>query len=364
MMPCRREDQRQPCIPVNIPSIFIKTAKPAQMGANGAAARESAEPWYFQRRPTYESKAEVPDSNMAPSTPSTRKKPFRPMASERPRRELEPGSEPEAPSIPPVPAASYTPPDSLSVPLFGVLAVLPSEIRRALNGSDARITAFVIPLDEIETRMRSGRLHFKWSQLRAWCSVGVSALAAPDMDIDLPLATVVPLFMAARETPVARKQVEVDTRIRDVFSKSKKSPGGSATFSSRDNPTSASPPRPAAGQAGLTAPAQIIEHLRALDGVTGAFISTADGLLVAGDVPDASENVLAAFAPTVFAQLTKYSDMARLGLPESIDIHLTGTTVHVRKADKLFLGILIPGSRLLPFQEITRISAALQPHSS
>ena len=93
----------------------------------------------------------------------------------------------------------------------------------------------------------------------------------------------------------------------------------------------------------------MVAHLRKIEGVAGAFIATADGLLVAGDVPDSNEDVLAAFAPTVFAQLTKYSDMALLGLPESIDIHLGGgATVHVRKAGRLYLGVLVPPGRALP----------------
>jgi len=78
-------------------------------------------------------------------------------------------------------------------------------------------------------------------------------------------------------------------------------------------------------------------------------------------VPDANENVLAAFAPTVFSQLAKYSDMARLGQPESVDINLGTTVVHVRKAGKLFLGVLMPRGCSLPIAELNRISNALQP---
>jgi predicted regulator of Ras-like GTPase activity (Roadblock/LC7/MglB family) len=98
-----------------------------------------------------------------------------------------------------------------------------------------------------------------------------------------------------------------------------------------------------------------------VDGVLGAFIATTDGLLVAGDVPDSNENVLAAFAPTVFAQLTKYADMARLGSPESTEIHLSGKiNIHIRKVGKLFLGILMPHGRPLPFDEFGRMAGKLQ----
>ena len=106
----------------------------------------------------------------------------------------------------------------------------------------------------------------------------------------------------------------------------------------------------------------MVDRIRALEGVAGAFIATADGLLIAGNVPDANENVLSAFAPTVFAQVTKYADMARLGQPESIDIRLgDGSAVHVRRTGKLYLGVLMARGRPLPVLELTRISNALQP---
>jgi predicted regulator of Ras-like GTPase activity (Roadblock/LC7/MglB family) len=359
MMPARREDQRPPAIPVNIPSIFIKAGQPQ---TNGAAARGNADPWYSQRRPSYETQPEP-----APAPTNGFVKPHHPLASERARRDANPAPVPGCPQSPPNP-----PPHGFPLPLPAVLAALPPEIRHALNGPEAQTASFVIPLNELDARMRAGKLLFKWGQLRAWCSVELSALAAPDLDIELPLAAVAPLYMAARHATEPRKQVTVDVRIPDIFSKSKRpAPSPSATPATPPSPPPAAPapaspsptaPRPAPS---ITAPAQIVERLRALEGVAGAFIATADGLLIAGDVPAANENVLAAFAPTVFAQLTKYVDMARLGAPGSIDIGLgDGAIVHVRKIGKLYLGVLMERDRPLPVPELARISATLQPLSN
>jgi len=114
---------------------------------------------------------------------------------------------------------------------------------------------------------------------------------------------------------------------------------------------------------GPTAPAQILQRIRALDGVVGAFLATSDGLLIAADLPDGNENILAAFAPTVFSQLTKYTEMARLGLPESVDLHLGIASLHVQKAGKIFVGVLTPRGHPLRLAELDHISAALQPHA-
>ena len=385
MMPCRRDDQRQPSVPISIPSIFSK-ASPSRPGA--APANGSKEAWYSQRLPTYEAPPE-PEAEATP--PANGKKPYWPLASERQRRGTEPvaaPSTPPEPSVPssplspvsptvpeglkgpkgptgPIPAAADSGPSgSFAIPVEAVLSALPPEIRNALTDSDGRSAFFLIPLGEFEARMRTGKLLFKWGQLQDWSNVELSAPVAPDLDVDLPLAEVVPLFMAARKTPDTRKQFEVDTRIPDLFSKSAPLPAAPAP---QVHAEPAPPlPQPAALRPApaATGSAQLLGSLRSLDGVAGAFIATADGLLVAGEVPDANEEVLAAFAPTVFAQLAKYSDMARLGLPEAIDIHLASSTVHVHKAGKLFLGLLMPRGHPLPAQELTRISNALQPHTS
>jgi predicted regulator of Ras-like GTPase activity (Roadblock/LC7/MglB family) len=256
---------------------------------------------------------------------------------------------------------------------------------------------------EIEMRMRMGKLEFKWSQLRGWCGGQGPASLADDLDVELPLATVVPLFLSVHQAPDTRKKVEVDSRIPDVFGKSAApvpSPAPAPTPAAAPSPAAAAapapapverplrleqtpepqptPPQPAANGAepasvipgGKSAnqeigvPGEIIRRIRALDGVSGAFLATGDGLLIAGDVPGTTDNILAAFAPTVFSQMSKYAEMARLGVPAAIELHLTGANVHVRKAGKLFLGVLMPPGCPLPLSEIDSISATLQPHAS
>jgi predicted regulator of Ras-like GTPase activity (Roadblock/LC7/MglB family) len=259
---------------------------------------------------------------------------------------------------------------------------------------------------EIETRMRTGKLQFKWRQLRGWCGAQVSASLADDADVELPLATVVPLFLSVRQAPETRKKVEVDSRIPDVFGKSAAPvpssapvPAPTPAAAPAPAPAPASPPapverplrleqtpqpqptapQPAADGAEpasiipggksmanqeIGVPGEIIRRIRALDGVSGVFLATGDGLLIAGDVPGTNDNILAAFAPTVFSQMGKYAEMARLGAPAAIELHLTGANVHVRKAGKLFLGVLMPPGCPLPLSEIDRISATLQPHAS
>jgi predicted regulator of Ras-like GTPase activity (Roadblock/LC7/MglB family) len=470
MMPGRRDDQRQASIPVNIPAIFGK-AGAGRPGTGGSTASGSGEAWYSQRRPTYEAEPE-PEPKAAAPTPANGKKPLQalrivqepgacptppdpevlaPVEPARAAIVSMPPTPPAAPPLPPTPVATApapavhatpspapataapTPPtptptaskpgDSVTIPLALILPVLPPAICHVLYGSDPAIESFVIPLEEIESRMRFGKLRFKWDQLRGWCNAESFASVAEDIEVDLPLASVVPLFLAARKQPETRKKIEVDSRIPDVFGKSNTpadapavtpapapipepapepaadpepapvptaerapdpipEPAPIATAAPEPAPVSNAAPEPAPAAsafrlekapaqpaaiqtaAGVPSPAQIIQQIRVLDGVTGAFLATSDGLLIAGDVPDANENILAAFAPTAFSQLAKYAEMARLDHPESIEIHFSSASIHVRKTGKIFVGVLMPHGHLLPHSALTLISATLQPHAT
>jgi predicted regulator of Ras-like GTPase activity (Roadblock/LC7/MglB family) len=368
------------------------------------------------------------------------------------------------------------------VPLTTILPALPAEIRQSMNGLDPATRSFHVPLEEFETQIRSGKLRFKWSKLRGWCRPEPFAANVADVDVNLPLAELVPLFMARRKAPDSRKKIEIDSRIPDVFGKSglpepapaptpepaaepapapipaaEAAPAANAPPEPIADPTPITPePEPAPAIANLPPPAvepepeptpepepapvaetapvpepapiamdapaaapapvseaapesvpfpmgglsegpavpiiapaitpfrveqpssgsshqssgpanpsaQALKRIRALDGVTGAFLATVDGLLIAAELPNGNENIMAAFAPTVFAQLAKYCDMAKLGLPMSIDLHLGLTNIHVRKAGKIFLGVLSSDGRPLPLPELNLIAATLQPNAS
>ena len=113
------------------------------------------------------------------------------------------------------------------MPLSAVVAALPPEIRHSLNGSDPG-TAFVRhPAGGIRGPDADGKgLVFKWGQLREWCSVSLEALVAPESEVELPLATLVPSLLGSQGNGEARKQVEMDTRIPDVFLRRKQTATG------------------------------------------------------------------------------------------------------------------------------------------
>lgn len=378
MSPSRRDDQRPPAIPTNIPSIFGKAGGAAP---EAPSPRSGAEAWYTPRRPTLEIPAEPQPAappaviangrNPSPTPPAS---PLRivpahstapisaPISLPTPPPVVTPEPvpfPPITPAVPPVPAAvpnmPAAPTDSLAIPLASIASALPPSVAESLNPS----ASFQIPLADLDSRMRAGKLVFKLAQLREFSTIPLAHSLPADTEIELPLPAVVPLYLAARKAPAPRKQLEIDSRIPDVFSKSPTPPSQPPSAEPEPIPTQAvTEPEPAAPLP--TTPAQIIQRIRGLDGISGAFIATADGFLVAGDAPDAVDSVLAAFAPALFSQLLKLSVSAHLGAPESIDIRLASSQLHLRKASTLYLGVLTPPGHQLPVDQITEITLALQ----
>jgi len=463
--PARRDGQRQQAVPTTIPSVFGKAGAVPAPGP----APSGAEAWYTPRRPTSEPKPEPP----AAATPAPAPKPSAPAPAPTAAAPAIPAPavipappiipEPPQPAPPPAAIAMPAPPppvaavpipdpapapaqsaDSLTILVQSIAPALSAEIQAAFAGAGAQ--TFVIPISEFEPRMRTGRLRFKWSELQGWCVPPSSSSDAADMDVDLPMASVVPLFLAVRNTADRRKKIEIDSRIPDVFGKAnapvepaaaepapvippapvappppppeppaaapEPAPAPATSWESRPlriehttvppepepvaplvpepaaeltpavpapviqvehivvpdpvipaEPAIPAPPAiPPAPAIQTNGPADAVRRIRELDNVTGAFVATADGLLVAADLPDGNATILAAFAPTVFSQLSKFTEMAKLGRPEAVELHLGLTTIHLRKTGKLYLGILMPAGHSFPLAALAPISSSLQPH--
>jgi hypothetical protein len=55
--------------------------------------------------------------------------------------------------------------------------------------------------------------------------------------------------------------------------------------------------------------------------------------------------------------------MSHLPAPESIDLHLAGSSLHIRKTGNLYLGILTAADHPLPLDAIIQLSNALKPQA-
>ena len=275
---------------------------------------------------------------------------------------------PSAPVPAPAPAAPAAAPafvstlvGDLKFPLATVLESLPEPIKSALAGSTGEV---VIPLATLEPLMRKGKVTFAWSQLRSYLQPAVpasTAAAADESPVDLPLKSIIPLFLAASKPTTTQKKVTVAENIPDVFAAkmgaataaaaAPAAPAPAAPESKPAAPASAPAAEPAVSSAlgaalGQPAkaqwtPAEVVAAIAGMPGVGGCMIAMNDGLKVA-DKLDAGINTdaFAGFLADLSARTVKYTHELKLGDATSFKVQLKDRQIVIFPAGKIFLAIL------------------------
>ncbi len=179
----------------------------------------------------------------APVTPEPSAIPMPPKVHNRSVAPVSPVVEPAAPIIMPAIAGQESPsiamptaaqpaavpaapakPEPQSGPVLIPLATLsenwPTAIKAELEQTRPAGVSVAIPLSRLEGPMKTGKLMFRWSELRQWIKpnplLGTSAQG--DVEIQLALNVIAPLFFAhPTRNNVAKKKAEIDQDIPDVF---------------------------------------------------------------------------------------------------------------------------------------------------
>lgn len=113
----------------------------------------------------------------------------------------------------PVPAAVLT------VRLSALYEFWPEAVRKDITQFKWTEASVALPMNRIESVIKTGRVVFKWGELLQWLDVSPATAAAPNGETpcELPLRVVVPLFMAQRPTPVVQKNIIVGENIPNLF---------------------------------------------------------------------------------------------------------------------------------------------------
>jgi predicted regulator of Ras-like GTPase activity (Roadblock/LC7/MglB family) len=84
-------------------------------------------------------------------------------------------------------------------------------------------------------------------------------------------------------------------------------------------------------------PNEIVQKTSALKGMSGAVMSTDDGLLIAGQLPAPMKpDTLAAFLPQMFARMTQYGKELQLGDLNSMTLEFNKVPWYIVKMGPLF----------------------------
>ena len=221
-----------------------------------------------------------------------------------------------------------------------------------------------------------------------------------DNRVALPLSVVAPLFMKARGAGSARRKVNVDDQIPDLFNAAGQPVPAAPTASASPLPPApvATPPLPApaapaapaasASQAAPQTPARakkapeslnelfnepdkrswspndIVHKSATLPGLAGALIALQDGLLVAACMPPtARTETIAAFVPQIFGRMNQYSRELQMGDCRSIAFTIECGTLHIFSAGIIYYAALSLPGELLPMPELHLIASELSRHT-
>jgi predicted regulator of Ras-like GTPase activity (Roadblock/LC7/MglB family) len=289
--------------------------------------------------------------------------------------------------------------ENLWIPLRFIAPHLPHDAQNILASPEFETGKIGIPMSEMETGLKQGKLVFSWKQMRAWIQpTPPGGGGIEDVLVSLPLQTIVPLFLAKRRDGATgtQKRIAPDREIPDVFKTSLSGNAAAVAVPSPDvsaSPASEEKVRFAlhadqapiglqaehdttvaargkmadlAGPVGKTSwtPEEIVEQTTKLPGIVGALISLQDGLLVTGQVPAGiNAETVAAFLPQVFGRMTHYARELKLGAPSYVGLGLAEYSLHIYKAGEVYFLVMGEVGKQAPLAQLGVMAAQLERQS-
>lgn len=197
------------------------------------------------------------------------------------------------------------------MPLTAIIAKWPEGVRSAIATVDANQTSLVLPIAETEAALRKGKVQFTWKQIRSFLTptVSTSLLAeADEVMLDLPLAVLAPLFMAAKKPASAQRKVAVGENIPDLFKPKPPEPVAVAEPAPAPVEAAPAPAEPVVVTKKPLTPTEVIQQAVAMADVAGAIITTTDGLLVDAQLATGMDAAkIAAFVPQTYLRLAEFA---------------------------------------------------------
>jgi predicted regulator of Ras-like GTPase activity (Roadblock/LC7/MglB family) len=323
----------------------------------------------------------------------------------------------ETPLIAQPAAASEATPVRVAIPCAKLIQSWPELVRKALAGLDLADRALHVSLEDLEPRLRRGKVEFSWGQLQNWIVPPIANLedvVSSELLIELPLPVVAPLFLAKRPAPSPKERnahpaesvPELFFRGRTKVEPEPNSAGIEPEPSTKGNPAApagpnASTPIPLpdsslpAGESGPRfapalnglatksavnskptlnfgeifgkpnkshwKPEEIMVETANLKGVAGALLTTTDGLLIGGKLPgDLNGEKVAAFVPQMFGRLSQYARELQFPEPRQLSISLDNIPLQIHQIEKTLFMVLGRAGENLPRIQISAVASQLQ----
>jgi predicted regulator of Ras-like GTPase activity (Roadblock/LC7/MglB family) len=282
--------------------------------------------------------------------------------------------------------------ETLAVPLKALAEGWPEAMRQETVELKLLETTVLLPCDQIESALKSGRAVFSWKSLRAWIQPAPPLYDSPhdSTELELPLKVVAPLFFARKNGAMkSHQKVAIDESIPNLFfgfpgAETAPVPTGT-TPAAKPGPvnkpvdtnyyvwddTSDSvigdeaeyrrkPPGGTDFVARYATPNEIVSRAAALDGVAGALIALPDGLMVASRIPsELNGDTLAAFLPQIFAKVNQCTRELRMGELNNLNFTVGKVPWKIFRVNAIFFAAFGRATEPLPTAGLAALAAEL-----
>ena len=322
----------------------------------------------------------------------------------RPSAAPTPAPIPISPLAPaPAPAASQP---TIFAPLNELCENWPSELKDEILRSP--LANVKVPLDGalIVPGLKRGRVTMLWKQMRILIQPGSPPSSQDNVELELPLKVIAPLYLAAQKNPArprAKTQVSVD--IPDLFygftqPAAAPTPAAPPPPPPALAPVAAAPaapvvpplPKPTDAKPGDTSyftwgkngeplteeaesshnasqsdfmnrrtqPKDVVARAATLPGVAGSVVAMQDGLRVASQTPpDLNADTLAAFLPQIFERLNQSTRELRMGALNNINFTVGNVPWRIYRVNAVYFAAFGRVGEHLPAAQLAQLAAEL-----
>ena len=303
---------------------------------------------------------------------------------------------PAAP-VAPAPAPAALRPEPVQPTVFATLSDLsekwPEELKNEILRS--ALTDMSVPLAgaAILPGLKRGRVTMTWKQIRMLARPSSPASPNDNLELELPLKVLAPLFFAAQKNQAQpRPKPVVAAEIPDLFFGFPQPAAAPAAPAPQPLPkaptpraadtnfyvwgengeqpqtderclTRAVPPAPAPATDFTSRqmhPKDVVAQAAALPGVAGALVALMDGLRVASQVPaELNAEALAAFLPQIFERLNQSTRELRMGALNNVNFTVGNVPWKIFRVNSVYFAAFGRAGESLPSAQLAQLAGEL-----
>ncbi len=295
-----------------------------------------------------------------------------------------------APAPVPTPAPSAPRPEPAQPTIFAALwdlaEIWPEELRNEISQTALANVSVPLTGNIVAAGLKRGRITMSWKQIRTLAKPSSAASPNDNVELDLPLKVIAPLFFAAQKSAgMGRKAVKVSEEIPNLFfgfpqaapevpaaaapaSAPKKSGdsnfyvwGDDSETPKADTNVFAPPPVPQTDFTHRQAPPKdVVARAVQQPGVVGAVVTLPDGLRVASEVPaEFNADTLAAFIPQLFERMNQSAKELRMGALNNVSFTVGNVPWRIFRVNSVYFAAFGRAGESLPAAELARLAGEL-----